>query len=63
MVQGAVDSRYPSGMLHLLHRLLGMNHRERRRSLPLFGYLFLTMAGSVASKAARTWSWIAGSLR
>ena len=40
-------------MLHLLHRLLGMNHRELRRSLPLFGYLFLTMAGSVASKAAR----------
>jgi AAA family ATP:ADP antiporter len=40
-------------MLHLLHRLLGMNHRELRRSLPLFAYLFLTMAGSVASKAAR----------
>ena len=30
-----------------------MNRRELRRSLPLFGYLFLTMAGSVASKAAR----------
>jgi AAA family ATP:ADP antiporter len=30
-----------------------MNHRELRRSLPLFLYLFLTMAGSVASKAAR----------
>jgi hypothetical protein len=40
-------------MLHLLHRLLGMNHRELRRSLSLFAYLFLTMAGSVASKAAR----------
>jgi AAA family ATP:ADP antiporter len=40
-------------MLHLLHRLLGMNHRELRRSVPLFAYLFLTMAGSVASKAAR----------
>lgn len=39
--------------MHLLHRLLGMNHRELRRSLPLFAYLFLTMAGSVASKAAR----------
>ena len=39
--------------MHLVHRLLGMNHREFRRSLPLFLYLFLTMAGSVASKAAR----------
>jgi len=40
-------------MLPLVHRLLGMNARELRRSLPLFVYLFLTMAGSVASKAAR----------
>jgi AAA family ATP:ADP antiporter len=40
-------------MFHLLHRLLGMSHRELRRALPLFAYLFLTMAGSVASKAAR----------
>jgi AAA family ATP:ADP antiporter len=39
--------------MHLVHRLLGMNHRELRRSLPLFLYLFLTMAGSVASRAAR----------
>jgi hypothetical protein len=37
----------------LLQRLLGMNPRELRRSLPLFAYLFLVMAGSVASKAAR----------
>jgi len=40
-------------MLALLPRLLGMNPRELRRSLPLFVYLFLAMAGSVASKAAR----------
>lgn len=37
----------------LLQRLLGMNPRELRRSLPLFAYLFLVMGGSVASKAAR----------
>ena len=36
-----------------LQRLLGMNARELRRALPLFAYLFLTMAGSVASKSAR----------
>ena len=40
-------------MLLILQRLLGMNARELRRALPLFGYLFLTMAGSVASKSAR----------
>jgi AAA family ATP:ADP antiporter len=40
-------------MLPILQRLLGMNARELRRALPLFGYLFLTMAGSVASKSAR----------
>ncbi|MCC7178153.1 MAG: HEAT repeat domain-containing protein [Acidobacteria bacterium] len=37
----------------LLQRILGMNPRELRRSLPLFAYLFLVMGGSVASKAAR----------
>jgi ATP:ADP antiporter, AAA family len=40
-------------MLPTLQRLLGMNARELRRALPLFAYLFLTMAGSVASKSAR----------
>lgn len=40
-------------MLPLLQRLLGMNARELRRAVPLFAYLFLIMAGSVASKAAR----------
>ncbi len=40
-------------MLTLLTRLLGMSPRELRRALPLFGYLFLTMAGSVAGKSAR----------
>jgi AAA family ATP:ADP antiporter len=40
-------------MLALLTRLLGMNARELRRAVPLFAYLFLTMAGTVASKAAR----------
>ncbi|MCC7123485.1 MAG: hypothetical protein IT178_01450 [Acidobacteria bacterium] len=40
-------------MLILLTRLLGMSPRELRRALPLFGYLFLTMAGSVAGKSAR----------
>jgi AAA family ATP:ADP antiporter len=40
-------------MLVNLQRLLGMNARELRRALPLFAYLFLTMAGSVASKSAR----------
>ncbi|MGE3274226.1 MAG: Npt1/Npt2 family nucleotide transporter [Vicinamibacterales bacterium] len=40
-------------MLVFLQRLLGLPPRELRRALPLFGYLFLTMAGSVASKATR----------
>ena len=40
-------------MLTLSQRLLGLTPRELRRAGPLFGYLFLTMAGSVASKAAR----------
>jgi AAA family ATP:ADP antiporter len=40
-------------MLTLVHRLLGLSPRELRRALPLFAYLFLTMAGAVASKAAR----------
>ncbi len=37
----------------LSQRLLGLTPRELRRALPLFCYLFLTMAGSVASKATR----------
>lgn len=40
-------------MLTLAQRVLGLTPRELRRALPLFAYLFLTMAGSVASKAAR----------
>ena len=40
-------------MLTLVQRVLGLTPRELARALPLFAYLFLTMAGSVASKAAR----------
>lgn len=37
----------------LIERLLGLPAAEFRRALPLFGYLFLVMTGSVASRAAR----------
>lgn len=40
-------------MLSLAERVLGLNGRELRRAFPLFAYLFLTIASSVASKAAR----------
>jgi AAA family ATP:ADP antiporter len=40
-------------MRTLVQRVLGLTPRELGRALPLFTYLFLTMAGSVASKAAR----------
>jgi ATP:ADP antiporter, AAA family len=40
-------------MPSLLQRVLGLTPRELGRALPLGAYLFLTMAGSVASKAAR----------
>ncbi len=40
-------------MLTLAQRVLGLTPRELGRALPLFAYLFLTIAGSVASKAAR----------
>ncbi len=40
-------------MLTVAERLLGLTGRELRRALPLFAYLFLTMAASVASRAAR----------
>src|SRR5687768_10700140 len=40
-------------MFILVQRVLGLTPRELARTLPLFAYLFLTMAGSVASKAAR----------
>jgi AAA family ATP:ADP antiporter len=40
-------------MLAVAERLLGLNARELRRAAPIFGYLFLTMASSVSSKAAR----------
>jgi ATP:ADP antiporter, AAA family len=40
-------------MLSLTQRVFGLTVRELRRALPLFAYLFLIMAGSVASKAAR----------
>ncbi|HUE85195.1 MAG TPA: Npt1/Npt2 family nucleotide transporter [Vicinamibacterales bacterium] len=36
-----------------MQRVLGLAPSEVGRALPLFAYLFLTMAGSVASKAAR----------
>lgn len=37
----------------LAQRLLGLSPGELARAIPLFSYLFLTTAGSVASKAAR----------
>jgi len=37
----------------VLQRVLGLSPRELVRALPLFLYLFLALAGSVASKAAR----------
>ena len=40
-------------MTTLIERALGMTGAELRRAFPLFAYLFLTMASSVASKAAR----------
>ena len=40
-------------MLSFAERALGLNGKELRRALPIFAYLFLTMASSVASKAAR----------
>ena len=40
-------------MLSFAERALGLNGRELRRAFPIFLYLFLTMASSVASKAAR----------
>ena len=40
-------------MLTFVQRVLGLTPRELGRALPLFAYLFLTIAGSVASKAAR----------
>ena len=40
-------------MPSLVQRVLGLTPRELGRALPLGAYLFLTMAGSVASKAAR----------
>jgi ATP:ADP antiporter, AAA family len=40
-------------MLTLVQRVLGLTPRELGRAVPLFAYLFLTISGSVASKAAR----------
>lgn len=40
-------------MAAIFQSLFGLNNRELRRSLPLFAYLFLTMAATVAGKAAR----------
>lgn len=40
-------------MWFLAQRLLGLSRRELVRAAPLFAYLFVVMAGSVASKAAR----------
>lgn len=46
-----LDAGY--GTLAAVAQLVGLNGREIRRAFPLFAYLFLTIAGSVASKAAR----------
>jgi ATP:ADP antiporter, AAA family len=40
-------------VISIAERVLGLTGRELRRALPIFAYLFLTMASSVASKAAR----------
>lgn len=40
-------------MLGFAERALGLTGKELRRALPIFVFLFLTMASSVASKAAR----------
>ncbi len=40
-------------MFVLAQRVLGLTRRELIRAVPLFAYLFVVMAGSVASKAAR----------
>ena len=40
-------------VLSVAERALGLTGKELRRAFPLFAYLFLTMAASVASKAAR----------
>jgi AAA family ATP:ADP antiporter len=40
-------------MLSVTQRVFGLTSRELARAIPLFAYLFLIMAGSVASKAAR----------
>ncbi len=40
-------------MLSVAERLLGLTAKELRRAFPIFAYLFLATASSVASKAAR----------
>ena len=40
-------------MLSVAERVLGLTGKELRRAFPIFAYLFLAMASSVASKAAR----------
>ncbi|MEO7133756.1 MAG: Npt1/Npt2 family nucleotide transporter [Vicinamibacterales bacterium] len=40
-------------MLRIAEQALGLNGKELRRAFPIFTYLFLIMAASVASKAAR----------
>jgi AAA family ATP:ADP antiporter len=40
-------------VLTVAERALGLTGKELRRAFPIFTYLFLTMASSVASKAAR----------
>jgi ATP:ADP antiporter, AAA family len=40
-------------VLNVAERVLGLTGKELRRAFPIFAYLFLTMASSVASKAAR----------
>lgn len=37
----------------MAERALGLTGKQLRRAFPIFVYLFLTMASSVASKAAR----------
>ena len=40
-------------MPRVVARMLGLNEDELRRSWPIFAYLFLTISGTVASKATR----------
>ena len=59
MLGGFLCSHRPSGntihdwMPKVIARILGLSEHELHRSWPVFAYLFLTMAGTVASKSTR----------